>query len=252
MSTALATRPEINQAVALVATDPKQLATLLEQLAALNEQHAAKPETDEKPVRSTMPSKMDENLAAALEKIPSVFQSVVPTRRAAISEANLQKLKEEKETLDAAVKALKARQDDIAKTLNTHFDVVAEQAGKVTPETSRRDAKGNYLYAYGDARQEAVMRGSQRMWTRETSAAKAEMSGQALEVAYRTKQISKAVYDSLTREVRVFDEALVAQQLAVATPPQREKLVEAISLITVRKPGTNSIHLRPVPKALKK
>jgi hypothetical protein len=197
-----------------------------------------------------MPEKveLDDDLKAALDRIPSVYQSVVPKGRVVLSATALTKLADEKKAIDAVLKILGERKDAIAAAVSTHFDKQAEVDGKANEKTLR-DANGHYLYANGDEREEAPLKGGELQWTRETSKTSTGMSGARLEVGYRTGEIPESVFVRLTKTVRVFDDKLVAAALAEPmTPKERKELVDVISKITTRTVGRGSVNLRPVPK----
>ena len=75
-----------------------------------------------------LPAVITDDERVALERLPEVYGSVVPTERRAIEPSEISLLLDERDVLKTAEGALKRRLDDISLTVLNHNDVTYEEA----------------------------------------------------------------------------------------------------------------------------
>lgn len=139
----------------------------------------------------------------ALDRVPEVFGTVVPTERRLLSQQEVDLLIEERDTLDEAEKALKKRKDDIRLILLNHNDVEVEQELGEEDEWPATDKDGHYLRAASLPSSTSARRASL-----EPRAGRATIHTPDIEALAEGDDavISREDYLAMTRQTRVFDE----------------------------------------------
>ncbi|MFJ4902838.1 hypothetical protein [Streptomyces sp. NPDC088727] len=227
-------------------SDPNvNLGTLLSQLATIpmpvNEQPVAK-----KADPATAAS-LNAQLTLSIESLPKVFGKVeLPATRRALRNSELALLVDEKEEISAAMKALKKREELVNGVVSTHFDVLAEKSGAAKADKTPVDKNGHYLIGGSSKEQrlEARTPGKDTFFVRERAKDQVEPSMDLLLKLYEEKEITRAEFLGLTKEVtyRELDEAKIRRGLL--SKAKRARTQEIISRIGVVSYGVNSIKLR--------
>lgn len=240
MSTAVATQPDLSGDLANILDDPKALTRLLENLVVPEE---VKPQAK----KSVMPADLElpEELKAAIERLPEVFNSVKVASRRALNRPEQQAAANERDVIDTVIDLLSKRSKALTEIVSTHFDVRAEIEGRANDLTDR-DNNGHYRLAKPGAWESAVLPDGTE-WRRQGTGGSADISMSLLRAAVERGDVSRALFNAITTEVsqRVLDEDKI--RAALANTRYRKKLIEALKISTVTKKGTLSIH-RFIPK----
>lgn len=177
------------------------------------------------PATVPLPREISATQREAIERMPEVYGRVNPNSRRELEAAEIEDLIVERTTLDTVKKTAEARLADITTIAHNHLDVVIE---RTVPEDQRPpiDEKGHYIQAgrFG-------VPGQDKEFSREIREGSASLDTSALEALVESGDLTRKEYLSMTRQVRVVDEALV--MLAVRKNPS---LVKALAKAT--RPGT--------------
>lgn len=189
------------------------------------------------PAKVPTPKEITEVERRAIEHLPEVFGRVVPTQVRALTPVEVSTLIEERETLDTIKKMVEARLKDITVTAHNHLDAEYEASTPEDRRTALRDDAGHYIL---EGRIGSTERNQE--FSRETRQGTASLDVSALaalDTGEDDAEISHTEYLSMTRQVRVFDEARAMDVLR-----KKPTLLRAIALAT--KPGKSgtSIYLR--------
>lgn len=178
--------------------------------------------------RKPVPAQVEitEDLVAALGRVAEVFGTVQPAEHRMLTESEVQALFEERAVVKAVSDALKDREESIKEYVRTHMDLVAEASGEVTDETLR-DASGHYVLASKGNPERIAVPGTAKDWSREYREGRIEIDGYQLEEMEKNGEIDREDYLSMTREVRVFDEAKAQQ--AIMKKPERMEIIRRIT-----------------------
>lgn len=167
-------------------------------------------------------------LQAALRAIPALFGKVRPKERRALSDAEIAEITTEALAIKSATKPLDARLEEISEIIRNHQDAKAEQDGIAHPATVRRNgrvitqatpripsgkAKGHYLLARPQNSHETAVPGMEGSWQQRYVSGGTSLSQKALEKLLDDGMITRDVYLGFTREVRVLDEAKIAETI---------------------------------------
>lgn len=243
-ATAIATQPDVSSDLANILDDPKALTRLINSLAPLDE---VKPQTKQ----SVMPAatELPDELKAAIDRLPEVFNSVKVASRRALNRPEQQAAANERDVIDVVIDLLTQRSKALTEIVSTHFDVRAEADGKAS-ELTDRDSKGHYRLAKPGAWESAVLPDGSE-WRRQGTGDSADISMPLLRAAVERGEVPKSLFNAITTEVsqRVLDEDKV--RACLANPRYRNKLIEALKACTVIKKGTLSIR-RFIPKSPKR
>lgn len=176
--------------------------------------------------------------AEALIALPSVFGTVQPTERRALTDDEVSALYKERQVLKTLGDLLSGREEDIKTLIRHHMDVSAEERGVAVPkavvrdgqvvvEATPRDASGHYILCAPKAPERCPIPGTSEDWSREYRSGKVEIDLGALERLHEEGVVSREDYLAFTREVRVIDKAKVME--AIAKKPERLGLLAKIS-----------------------
>lgn len=186
------------------------------------------------PSRAPLPAAITDAQHAALERLPEVFGSVVPTERRALSSDEVALLREERETVDTVAKMAAARKDDIAVTINNHFDCLLEAEG--VPEDVQTNKNGHYVVA---GRAPA---GEGKVWSREVRRGSSSIDPAELKAMAEDPDIPEFTHDdylAMTEQVRVVEENRFMLHLK-----KNPHLLPIVARATRSSPSTSSIYLR--------
>lgn len=141
----------------------------------------------------------------ALSRLPEVYGSVVPLEDRALTEEELVRIVEERETIDTILALVKTRKDDsIRETLANHLDHVL-----VFDEEPPVDSKGHY-----QVKQEVHVEGTSKKIQKTVSNPKPVLTAEAVLDAYERGEITRETYLAITKVPdvpRVLDEAKMAK-----------------------------------------
>lgn len=97
------------------------------------------------PDKVPLPAKITDDERKALDRLPDVFGTVVPTSKRVLDPTEVEAIYRERECLDVIAKMIEARKADIRTAVVNHFDTRLEDA-KGT-DGAWRDAEGHYVVA---------------------------------------------------------------------------------------------------------
>lgn len=189
------------------------------------------------------PSNLPEKVQKAIGVLPEVFGQVQPVTRRKVRKTELEKLKDEKQSIAAIKTELAKREAKIAEIISTHFDVVAEEEGRATDDTTR-DPKGHYRIASPGNPEREPVGDSGVTWFRQRSSDVTTPKQTIMELLLAQGKIDQADVDLVTTvvtEVRL-DEAKIRQ--GIASEATRVRVLDLLKKISTTTPGTNSICLR--------
>lgn len=197
--------------------------------------------------KSAMPEKtlLQPAVQQAMTELPSLFGKVQPASRRLVNGKEQGRLGAERRAIDAILKALKGRKDEIAEIMGTHFDVLAENKGKAT-DTSPRDTKGHYLLATPGTPEIQEVPDSDECWVRQRQSDKTVPSLSKLEQALADGTITREEYLKVTKPVtgREWDEDTLRKMLV--SEKDRATAQKILDLTSETTPGLNSIHLKKI------
>lgn len=192
----------------------------------------------------------------ALKQLPSVFGAVMPAERRSLSETEIAALYTERETLRVVLDLIKNRDASISETVRHHIDVNAEENGIAVPkpvlgpngevivEATPRDNAGHYILSAPQNPHRVPISGTNQEWSSEYREGAVSIDTNTLEDLVEQGVVSREDYLSMTREVRIFDEAKALK--ALAAKPERLGIIKSI---TKRSGATTSLFVRKAKKA---
>lgn len=188
----------------------------------------ANPET--KPA-SVLAAVIPKTTVEALERLPEVYGSVVPTERRALTTVEVSSLMDEAQTIGSIEKTMAKRKADIRTTVFQHFDVTLEGTEGFDPDAEPRDKDGFYVH---EAKAETEP-GQEYTFTREVREPAPSLSEKDLYdlIDDESVEFTKEDYLAMTRQVRILDEAAITIAL-------RKKPELVAALAKVLKPGTKT------------
>lgn len=202
---------------------------------------AVEPITPEVPDFPPVPSKivLTDEVKTALRRLPEVFAEVQPTKRRALTGPESKALLDERKVLNAITDLLTSRAEDIKVFVRHHMDVTAEKDGRANPETTQRDAHGHYVLCAPQNPERSNIPETAEAWSREYRNGTVTIDPSILLRMYEEGEITREVYLSMTREVRVFDEDKALKAALKAPGPVRDQILGAIKQMTkVGVPGS--------------
>lgn len=211
------------------ATDPTQkfsFTKIIGLLAGPAEEPAQAPVPD-----PMQPTRITEELTAALKRLPEVFGSVVPTEARRLEAAELKRLTDEQSVISAVITELGKRNKHIDEAVRNHMDTYAPDGA---PVIGSGVAKGHRLIAAEGEAFKVPVEGYADSWEQRMVGGKAEASVALLSAMVLTGQITQADFNAMTAPVRVIDEAKVER--AVKKDPKR--FLSILKAATVRKGDT--------------
>lgn len=202
-------------------------------LSALAKAIAPKAPIAEAPAVVPLPREITAEQRAAIERMPTVYGKVVPTRRCSLTLAEIDTLIVERDTLDTVKKTAEGRLEDITIIAHNHLDIETEKKF-AEGERPEKDAKGHYVTAarFG-------VPGQGKEFSRETRETSASLDLSALEALVDSGDLTHEQYLSMTTQVRVVDEAKI--MLAVRKEPG---LIKALAKATRAGGKSTSMYLR--------
>lgn len=205
------------------------------------------------------PLKIDDKVREALKALPEVFGKVNPETRRTLTPEENHDVYVERESLKCIEALLKKRIENLNTIIRTHMDVDAEERGVAVPkavvdaetgevivEATDRDKDGHYILAAPQNPERATIDGENMEWSREYGKGTTSFSADhaALLKMYEDGEITREVYLSVTREVRVFDEAKA--YAALRNESLRDHVLRVIHrFTTVGKPHTKLFARKP-------
>ena len=183
------------------------------------------------PSKPPLPVAITPKVAEALKQLPAVFGSVVPDERRILSDAELTKLLEERDTIDSIIKTLTERKEkSIRTTVLNHLDVALEDELSEQPErlaATDRDKEGHY---YHSAKANVGDTGKAFSW--EVQDGSSVLSPEKLKELDEAGEIDHKLYLEITTPVRVINE----QKLLLAMGQQPEEVLATIKAASI--PGS--------------
>lgn len=155
-----------------------------------------------KPEKLPVPADITPKQQAALEKLPKIFGKVVPKTKRLLTIAEIQKVYEERKTLDTIEKMLKDRKVDIRTTVVNHLDT--DRSGEWPT-----DKEGHFLVA-----STVEVDGSDEAFVWEIQEGKPTFIAEDLKRMDESGEIDHDLYLRLTDSVRVVNEQKVLLELA--------------------------------------
>lgn len=196
---------------------------------------------EKRPKPPTAVELVTDGLMKAIKALPDVFGQVKLRGRRQLTKAEIATLEAEKEEIDAAIKALGKRKDEIHVMISVHLDVSAEKKKLVTEETPQ-DNKGHYLIAAPGNPEIIPIEGSSRYFTREKASDKVTLSMDKLLALYESGGITRAEFLGFTKRTDAIDEEKIRRRLLnKAKAARTREIIEQIKVVT---PGRLSINLR--------
>jgi hypothetical protein len=164
----------------------------------------------------------------ALAQIPEVFAAVQPTERRLLSDTEVAALYMERDVVKKVSEVLAGREENIKEYVRNHFDIVAEETGRVD-ESTPRDGKGHYVVTSPSDKYEVLpVEGTNQVFRREFRSGKAAVDGSRLLDMYEAGDISREDYLAFTREMRVFDEDKALK--AINDDPKRLEILARLAV----------------------
>ena len=155
------------------------------------------------------PVSLTGTLKGALRALPRVFGLVVPTERRRLEAAEVRRLTDEINAIDALSTEIGNRKKAIQEYMRTHMDFTGEGDETVTSATIRVAegvAKGHWLLARPGEPYEVPVEGYSECWQQRYVKGSAEVSQALLEKLAAEGTITRAEHLGFTREVRKLDE----------------------------------------------
>lgn len=156
------------------------------------------------------PVTITDKLRKALRALPVCFGSVQPTERRRLEAAELTRITQEYQTIEAIKAQLAKRQDAIKEAVRIHQDFQAEDEGRTAIRVSGGVADGHYLAATPGAPFETAVDGMEDTWQQRYVKGSTSQEAKLLEELAAAGTISRAEYLGFTREVRVLDEERIS------------------------------------------
>lgn len=184
------------------------------------------------------PVELTPEVKEALEQMAEVFAAVQPTERRRLSDTEVAALYIERDVVKKVGEVLAGREENIKEYVRNHFDIVAEETGRVDANTPR-DNKGHYVVAEKGKPERLPIAGTNQAFSREFRTGKASVDGSRLLDMYEAGEISREDYLAFTREVRAFDEEKALK--AINDDPKR---LEILARLAVPGSPTTSLFVR--------
>lgn len=176
------------------------------------------------------PTEITPELRAALDKLATVFGSVVPTEARRLEAAELKRITEESRVIAEVVAALGTRAKAIDNAVRSHMDAFAPEG---TPVIADGVARGHRLLATEGEAFRVAVDGYAESWEQRLVRGKAEVSIALLADLLAARTITQAEFNALTVPVREIDPAKV--RAAIRRKPAR--FLAILRAATTRKPN---------------
>lgn len=195
---------------------------------------APPPSVPSAPTSLPLPAVITDVQRQALERLPEVFGSVVPTERRALTAEESAALREERDVVDDVLKMVSSRKDDITVTVNNHIDCLLEDEG--VPDDVVVNDKGHYVAA------KRVAAGDGKVWSREVRRPASTIDPAVLRDLAEDPEVPEFThqdYLAMTEQVRVIEENRFMLHLK-----KNPHLLEVVARASSTPPPTASIYLR--------
>lgn len=159
------------------------------------------------------PVSLTDALKDALRALPRVFGIVVPTERRKLEAAEVRKITDEINAIDALSTEIGTRKKALQEYMRTHMDFTGEADKTVTAGTQRVAdgvAKGHWLLAEPGEPYEVPVDGYADCWQQRYVKGGTEVSQALLEKLAAEGKITRSEFLGFTREVRKLDEGNIA------------------------------------------
>lgn len=197
------------------------------------------PKSDRASTKLPLPTTIPEKARAALARLPEVFGRIVPTERRKLDPVEITALCEERETLDTVERLAKNRKEDLRTTVLNHFDVLAEEGGRVD-DTTPRDKDGHYILGHDQSVDGMDFRFTFEVKEGSAGIVTDEMKWRMLAEDPDVPEFTHQDYLDVTDQVRVVNEHKVMLKLQ-----KRPELVRLLPRVANRTSKTAAFWMRP-------
>lgn len=156
---------------------------------------------------------MTQELINGLNVLPHVFGRVQPEILRKLTDEELSQLYDERDAIKAISTVIAQREETVKQLIRIHAMRIAEEEGRVTPETEL-DSKGFPILAAKGKPQRIDIPHTSVAWSLEYRAGSPEIDADKLLDLYTEGEITKQQYFAMTRIKRVFDEEKAFKSMA--------------------------------------